>query len=258
MDNVFNWGILAVKVYRSNNKYRRHLFVTFVSHVYATLRQDLLLEGETASDHDFYGARVVFPLIRGGLLEETHLCMVDALRWSIIHAQKDCGTFIPLPWINDIAKCHEVRRESPRWRDYPLTGIYGLQPPFLLFLRLLETCLQRGLLTGETAAADFERLLTLLDHPKLPGLPTDWTLEAIAATHTPNSYQLSITSDSEASFVFLPKHRLLLMYMLYSRFPSPSSTTLPGREFPSNLERQLALHPAQAALIFRPRAMGTT
>lgn len=257
METAYNLGIVAVKVYRSSNKYRRHLFVTFVSRVYATLRQDLLAADKSAYGRDF-SSGAVQKLIRGGSLEETHLCMVDTLRWSIIHGLKDCGAFIPLPWINDIAKCHEVGRELPEWRDVPLTGIEGLQPPFLLFLRLLETCLQRGLLTGETAAADFQRLLTLLDHPELPELPTDLTLEAIAATHTPNSYQLSIISDSEASLVFLSKRRLLLMYMLYSRSPSPSSTTLPGREFPSDLERQLALHPAQAALVLHPRAKGTT
>ena len=49
-----------------------------------------------------------------------------------------------------------------------------------MILRLLQTCLERGLLTGETTREDFTHLLKLLNRPKLPELPKDIDVQRLA------------------------------------------------------------------------------
>ena len=63
----------------------------------------------------------------------------------------------------------------------PLTGDWYTRRTFLLILRLLGACIERRLLTGETTASDFEKLLDILGHPELPPLPADLTPDALAA-----------------------------------------------------------------------------
>ena len=107
-------------------------------------------------------------------MAELLACMSDALRWSLVRSQKDCGANTALPWIQDIMHCYEVAQSYRQMLEViPLTGDQTIRPTFLLILRLLETALSRGLLTSETSAADFDQLLTLLGHPELPPLPLD-------------------------------------------------------------------------------------
>ena len=37
-------------------------------------------------------------------------CMVDALRWSLVHSNPNCGAYASLPWIKDIVGCYEAAR----------------------------------------------------------------------------------------------------------------------------------------------------
>ena len=74
-----------------------------------------------------------------------------------------------------------VYRDTNPRQAIPLTGDETIRPTFLLILRLFDTCLHRKVLTGRTAASDFDRLLAILHHPELPPLPADLTPEALAA-----------------------------------------------------------------------------
>ena len=111
--------------------------------------------------------------------------MVDALRWSLEHSVPDCGAYVALPWVKYIVRYFEAAEDEWDYRHVtviPLTDDAGLKPTFLVILRLLMACLNRGLLTGETTIEDMKRLIDLLDHPTLPALPENVMPEAMCAS----------------------------------------------------------------------------
>ena len=173
---ISTWATLALNTYRNTNNCEnangRHLFVTSVSRVFETMRlriinwYPVLNRGETITP-----------------LAELLLHMADALRWSLVRSQPNCGAYISLPWVKDILQCYQAAREqgyTDPLGEIPMTENPTLRPTFLFILRLLQTCLKRGLLTGQTTRKDFMQLLELLNRPKLPGLPKDIDVQRLA------------------------------------------------------------------------------
>ena len=177
---VSTWANLAADIYRRNNHHdnrNMHLFVTMVSRVLELVR--LRVEDREP----------VIELDADETIEQTAellSCMADALRWSLMYSRPDCGAYMTLPWIKDIFHCYQSAQSTTNWRTrqpilIPLTEDETIRPTFFLILRLLEASFQHQLITGETTASDFEKFLTILDHPELPPRPADLTLEALAA-----------------------------------------------------------------------------
>ena len=116
-------------------------------------------------------------------------CMVDALRWSLVHSNPDCGAYASLPWIKDIVGCFEAAQArliksmgtsstyTNPLKALPLTDDETIRPTFLLVLRLLEACVHSKLLTDDSSVVQLEQLFTILGNPELPPLPSDLTLE---------------------------------------------------------------------------------
>ena len=161
-------------IYRGSTDYEdghhRHLFVTALRPLWETIRIRIA-GGELVIDTKH--GETVAPLV------ELQLCMVRALRWSLLHAQPDGGAYTALEWIEGLLRCYEAVKKNPNTENtgeaitIPFTADSSLRPTFLLILRLLDTCLQRGLLTDQKAAGNFTRLLALLGDPELPALPAD-------------------------------------------------------------------------------------
>ena len=153
----------------------RHLFVTSVSRVFETMRLRI-----AADEPSLEAPETIAPIV------DLLASMADALKWSLVHSEADCGAYIPLPWITGILQCYHAAQNPRLWEyrqplaNIPLTGDERARPIFLFILRLVGTCLDRGLITDQTAASDFEQLLMLLEDPELPPLPADLTLEALA------------------------------------------------------------------------------
>ena len=196
---VSTWANLALDVYHRNDHYEngnaRHLFVTLVSRVFETMH--LRIE---------FGCTVIDRDVNETIAPTTELlsCMANALRWSLMHFRPGCGAYMALSWAEDILKCYQAAQTATHYATgspivVPLTGNETIRPTFLLILRLLEACLHRKLLTGETTAADFEQLLAILGHPELPPLPADLTPEALAArrSDTPLGAVPQVLDNSE-------------------------------------------------------------
>ena len=163
---VSSWATLAISVYDNTDHFEdangRHLFVVSISRVFETMRLRV-----RAFEPVITAIETIAPM------QELLLHMVDALKWSLQHSFPDCGAYIALPWVRDIVNCYEAayyEGSNDHTTAIPLTGDAGLRPTFLLILRLLLTCLDRGLLTGVTTIEDLKRLLDFLDHPALPAL----------------------------------------------------------------------------------------
>ena len=181
-NQVSTWATLALDLCRCigvghNKDNRRHLFVISVTRVFEGM-QLRIADDRPVIDRETN--ETIAPTA------ELLSCIVDALRWSLIYHRADCGAYTPLTWVTDVLQCYRTAKRS--WRDeddvvsaVPLTGDSTVHQTFLLILRLLETCLQRSLLTSETAAGDLRRLLTLLGRPELPPLPADLSMMALAA-----------------------------------------------------------------------------
>ena len=184
---VSTWAALAVNTYRSTDDYReansRHLFVTSVSRVFEMMRLRIAV-GPLNVLEEYVNESIT-------QLADVLSRMVDALRWSLVNSKRDCGAYMPLPWVKDILQCYEAAQKAgwPRCehplQDIPLTGDDTMRPTFLLTLRLLDACLECGLLTGETSEDDFDKLLLILEEPTLPGLPLD-LLETAAVRGAPH------------------------------------------------------------------------
>lgn len=178
---VSTWVTLAVNIHRNADDCKddneRHLFVTSVSRVFETMRLRIGYSSRVAPMND---SETVAPMT------ELLSCMVDILRWSLVHTLPNCGAYISLPWVKDIMQCYQAAQESTQYAnplaEIPFTGDPILRPTFLLVVRLLQTCLARDLLTGETILEDVEQLLELLGHPELPELPADLTVEALGVS----------------------------------------------------------------------------
>ena len=153
---VSTWAALAVNTYRSSDNCKdadsRHLFVSCVSRVFEMMR--LRIATGYAAVMETLVDESITPL--ADLLSH----MVDALRWSLVNSECDCGAYIPLPWMKDILQCYEAARDPTNWNyeepleKIPLTGGETVRPTFRLILRLLDACLECGLLTGETSEDD--------------------------------------------------------------------------------------------------------
>ena len=175
---VSTWANLAVAVYhRATNHEDAHLFVTLVSRVFEIMRLRIDVAMPVLDDRV---GETIAPMT------ELLYCVVRALRQSLAHSQLDCGAYIALPWIKDLIRCYEAPENSPWWqhrnweplRLILLTSDEAIRPIFLLILRLLETALDCGLLSGDNPSADFDQLLTMLKYPELPPLPSDLGLAA--------------------------------------------------------------------------------
>ena len=185
---VSTWATLAVDIYRHSNGYTdansRHLFVASVSRVFETMR--LRIARGSISVLQEQVNETITPL--ANLLSH----MVDALRWSLVNYERDCGAYISLPWVKDILQCYEAARDSVNWyyeeplEAIPLTGDETVRPTLLLNLRLLEACLDCGLLSGETSEKDFNKLLLILEEPTLPKVPLD-VLAAVVVLEAENT-----------------------------------------------------------------------
>ena len=161
-------------IYRGSKDYEdghhRHLFVTALRPLWETIR--IRIEGGEPVIDTKNGETVA-------ALVELQLCMVRALRWSLLHAQPDGGAYTALKWIKGLLRCYNAAKEISDTENtgeaitIPFTADSSLRPTFLLILRLLDTCLYRGLLTDQKAAGDVARLLALLGDPELPALPAD-------------------------------------------------------------------------------------
>ena len=159
-NRVSTWAAFAVTVYNSSNNYNdtslRHLFVASVSRVFETMR---LRISDSTPVLEWHVHETTAPL--ADLLSRT----VDALRWSLLNFNRDCGAYIPLPWVKDMIQCYEAARnlvDPTKLKDptnlmdsmdlshtnsllaIPLTGRETVRPTFLLVLRLLQTCLERS------------------------------------------------------------------------------------------------------------------
>ena len=177
---ISTWATLAVDIYRNTNHYEdangRHLFATSITRVFETMRLRINL-GLAVTHAD----ETTMPLT--SLLSH----MADALRWSLVHSQSNCGAYVSLPWVEDIARCYQAAHDSghDEYKDslaaIPLTGDPTLRPTFLLILRLLQTCFKRGLLTGSTTRKDLKQLTKLLAlRPTLSDLPAQFQEEVLA------------------------------------------------------------------------------
>ena len=165
-NRISTWATLAVDIYLSSSDYEdqhaRHLFVTSISRVFGTMRLRIaagrrVLEADETVDAP------------RRLLE----CMVDSLRWSIRNLRHNCGAYTPPSWVKDIAQCYTTAQESQNGgydnplREIPLTGNETIRPLFFLVLDLLQTCLDRNLLSGTNAVEDFQSLRELVGAPEL-------------------------------------------------------------------------------------------
>ena len=179
--HVSTWATVAVDIYRTQHldtSSKGPLFITAVSRVFDAIRTRIDMKRPVFEDKVKETAAPTAELLA---------CMADVLRQSLAHSRPNCGACVPLPWIKDVLTLYEVARVS-HWAWYrdagsnpltatPLTGDETLQPTFLLILRLLGTCLERGLLTGDDTTTCYEKLLEILAHPELPELPSDLTIE---------------------------------------------------------------------------------
>ena len=104
-DSLSTWATLSVNIYHNANDYEdangRHLFVTFVSRVFETMRVRINA-GVFVMNHSVE----IMPMAE--LLSR----MVDALRWSLVHSQPNCGAYVSLPWVKDIAQCYQAAHDS--------------------------------------------------------------------------------------------------------------------------------------------------
>ena len=162
----------------------RHLFVTSVRRVFETIR--LRIAEPYTPILEPFANETVAPLVV--LLSN----MADALKWSLVNFEADGGAHrdTPLPWISDILRCYEAAQKSQEeayddpLRAIPLTGDEAVRPVFFHVLRLLQACLERGLITPTNTPADdfaLDGLLVILGNPELPPLPADLTLQSLAA-----------------------------------------------------------------------------
>ena len=175
-----------------------------VSHVFEVTRL-LLEQGVPFQDRT---TREALMQAMGRLLSH----MVDALRWSLLNSDSDCGGEVPLPWVTDILQCYEII-ESKRmtWGfspDFELAEHKATRPAFLLVLCLLQVFFDRGFITTDTYDQVFalDRLLFILGHPELPPLPADLTHYAIGVAKR----DASATRQMQD----VPKVRLCSVYMM--------------------------------------------
>ena len=169
-NRVSTWARLAVDIFHDSRDYedghQRHLFVTALRPVWETIQMRT-----RSSDFIMPESDDETP----NSLAELQLCMVHALWWSLAHSAPNCGAYTSSAWIEGILRCYETANEISMRENVvvigvPFTAYPSLRPTFLLVLRLLSTCLERGLLTERTAGDDFAHLFTLLGNPELPAL----------------------------------------------------------------------------------------
>lgn len=213
---VSSWATLSADIYHNTNHYEdtngRHLFIASVSRVFETMRLRVVSGRPAMNANERIAA-----------MAELLSCMVDALRWSLVHSLPNCGAYTSLSWVKDIVQCYQA--SSPyQLSVIPLTKDITLRPTFLLILRLFEACLEQDLLTDKTTASNLKHLLELLEHPKLPDLPADLTLKAFDVQRLAPSRQ--VLNDPEASVCPPERATMLTRHPCSVLIPvSPNSPT---------------------------------